>query len=70
MSKYRKEFSIKNGWSRWIQPVRKGYKMACCDCCLVHILDFRIENGRVQFRAKRNNRSTSLMRRKNGVSVK
>ena len=53
----------------WIQPVSKGYKMACCDCCLVHTLDFRIKDGQVQFRAFRNNRSTSLMRRKNGVEV-
>ena len=48
----------------WIQPVRRGYRMACCDCLLVHELDFRIKHGRVQFRARRNNRSTSALRRK------
>lgn len=47
----------------WVQPVRQGYKMACCDCGLVHNLDFRIHKGRVQFRAFRNNRSTAMMRR-------
>lgn len=47
----------------WLQPVRKGYKMACCDCGLVHTLDFRIHKNRIQFRAFRNNRSTALMRR-------
>jgi len=47
----------------WVQPVRRGYKMACCDCGLVHIMDFRIYDGRIQFRAYRNNRSTAMLRR-------
>ena len=47
----------------WVQPVVEGYKLACCDCGLVHELDFRIhENGKIQFRARRNNRATSTMR--------
>jgi len=41
----------------WVQPKRKGYRMKCCDCGLVHILDFRLlKNGRgnfIQFRARR-----------------
>jgi hypothetical protein len=48
---------------QWVQPVKKGYKLACCDCGLVHVLDFRIRNGNPQFRAFRNNRSTALLRR-------
>lgn len=54
----------------WIQPVRKGYKMACCDCGLVHVLNFRVVKGRAQFNAARNNRSTALMRRHNGIKLK
>ena len=49
--------------NEWIQPVRKGYKMACCDCGLTHSLDFRIHKGRVQFRARSNRRSTAAIRR-------
>ena len=30
------------GWSDLILPVMKGYKMACCDCGLVHELDFEV----------------------------
>jgi hypothetical protein len=48
---------------QWVQPVRKGFRFACCDCGLVHQMDFRIHKGRVQFRARRNNRSTALLRR-------
>ena len=47
----------------WVQPVRRGYKLACCDCGLVHTVDFRIYQGRVQFRAFRNERSTGQIRR-------
>jgi hypothetical protein len=47
----------------WVQPVKRGYKLACCDCGLVHTLDFRIHKGRAQFRAFRNERSTGQMRR-------
>lgn len=30
------------GWSDLILPVMKGYRMACCDCGLVHDLDFEV----------------------------
>jgi hypothetical protein len=26
----------------WIKPVMSGYKMKCCDCGLVHEIDFRV----------------------------
>jgi len=29
----------------WIQPLRKGYKLCCCDCGLVHKFDFRVYKG-------------------------
>lgn len=47
----------------WVQPRRRGYKMACCDCGLVHRLNFRIVNGRIQFQASRDNRATGAVRR-------
>lgn len=49
----------------WVQPVQTGYKMACCDCGLVHVIDFRIEEGRIQLKARRDNRATSAKRRWN-----
>ena len=49
---------------QWVQPVRRGYKMRCCDCGLVHRMDFRIRNGRAQLRAFRDNRATAAIRRK------
>lgn len=42
------------GPGEWQQPKEKGYLMQCCDCGLVHRMDFRIYRGRIQFRAFRN----------------
>ena len=47
----------------WVQPIRRGYKMCCCDCGLVHKMDFRVKNRRVQFRVFRDNRATAAIRR-------
>ena len=51
----------------WVTPRRKSYKMMCCDCGLVHRLDFRlIREGQhrvIQFRAHRDNRATGQARR-------
>lgn len=38
----------------WIEPTPQiGHFIKCCDCGLEHIMDFRIKNGKVQFRAYR-----------------
>lgn len=49
--------------NEWVQPVRKGFYFSCCDCGLVHEFDFRVSKGRAQLRVRRNNRSTSALRR-------
>lgn len=49
--------------NEWVQPSAHDYRLQCCDCGLVHTLDFRIRKGRVQYRARRNNRATSAVRR-------
>lgn len=51
-----------DGWCDWAQPVIKGYRMSCCDCGLVHEMEFRLWEDRIQFRAKRHNRATAAMR--------
>lgn len=57
----------------WVQPIRKGYKLACCDCGLVHLMEFRLlkygKRHKIQFRAYRAERSTAMMRRMNGIKV-
>jgi hypothetical protein len=53
----------------WVSPVRKGYRMACCDCGLVHKMDFALiawRNGgkKIIFRAYRDERATAAIRRR------
>ena len=55
--------------NEWVQPIRKGYKLACCDCGLVHDVDFRIYKGRIQFRVRRNGKATGGMRAANGIKI-
>lgn len=29
-------------WSEWVSPVQQGYLMQCCDCGLIHEIDFQV----------------------------
>lgn len=64
----RKEHAVgPRGFSRWVQPRPDKYFMVCCDCGLVHEMQFRIAKGktieRVQFRARRARNKTSEVRK-------
>jgi hypothetical protein len=69
-------------FSEEIYPIMRGYKLACCDCGLVHDIEYnvvkvsrRYKDGsfevevldpkkyRVEFRVRRNARSTAMIRR-------
>lgn len=37
-----------DGWSEWIHPLRTdghGYLLQCCDCGLVHEMEFSLSEG-------------------------
>ena len=42
------------------------YKMACCDCHLVHRLRFTVKGGTLFIQGWRDNRATAQLRRKRG----
>lgn len=31
-----------DGWTDWLMPVMANYHMGCCDCGLVHTMQFRV----------------------------
>lgn len=64
MARYETHDIDVDGWTDWLQPVENGYRMSCCDCGLVHELDFRISDDgtRAQFRARRHTRATAQKR--------
>jgi hypothetical protein len=54
-----------DGWTRWIWPIHDGYRFRCCDCELVHVMQFRVdEAGDIGFRIQRDNRATAASRRR------
>lgn len=57
-------FFKKEKAGRWIAPVPHAYKMACCDCGLVHSLWFRVVSGEVQFKVYRDELLTRRQWRK------
>lgn len=52
---------------QWVTPRMRGYRMSCCDCGLVHKLNFRVirwgRGHKVVFQAFRHERATSQIRR-------
>lgn len=41
----------------------------CCGCGLVHDTEFKLENGRIMFRTKVNQRETAKHRKEHGIKV-
>ena len=39
--RYPTQVAGEDGWSPWIQPVMNGYRICCCDCGLVHAMQFK-----------------------------
>ena len=48
----------------WITVPRRDFKEQCCDCGLVHKLNFRISaKGEIEIQTSRDERATSAVRR-------
>lgn len=49
----------------WERVTKKGWRNACCDCGLVHVIDTRTpDNGTVEVRMRVDRRATAALRRK------
>jgi hypothetical protein len=52
---------------QWVRPIKRGYRLMCCDCGLVHKMDFEhVKWGRgrkVLFRVWRDDRATGAARK-------
>lgn len=47
----------------WFRPRMRGHRDQCCHCGLVHVLDYRVVDGKVEFRARQDARATAAVRR-------
>lgn len=65
--KYEQLIEGADGWTDWIKPHighNPPYRIACCDCGLVHELEFAMDDeGELLYRARQNARSTAQRRR-------
>lgn len=48
---------------QWWPIARRGNKVACCDCGLVHTVDCRLKGKTVEVRFARDERATAGIRR-------
>lgn len=61
--------------NEWRKPVMKNFGFACCDCGLVHRLDFKVirwgRGHKILMRARRDQRATGQVRRhmKDGIKI-
>ena len=42
MARFKKIKAQEDGWSDWELPRMEKYRLGCCDCGLVHDMDFKI----------------------------
>jgi hypothetical protein len=47
-------------YGEWTQPRMRNFREQCFDCGLIHRLDFRIVDGCVEFRTRRDDRATAV----------
>lgn len=58
----------KNG--EWVRPKRRGFRLMCCDCGAVHLVNFRLKKegsgNAIEFQAFKDNRATAASRKARG----
>ncbi len=55
-------------WSKWVFPL-DTHRIKCCDCGLVHDVQFGVVDGEIVYRARLNNKATVIARRMNNFKV-
>lgn len=62
MTKPRNYYHVTDG--EWIQVPMRGYKEQCCDCALIHRMNFRLTTkGKIEIQTFRDGRATSGARK-------
>lgn len=53
----------------WYPMHKRGQKLGCCDCALIHTINFRQRNGTIEMQFFRDNRATAAKRRHRGLKI-
>lgn len=54
------------GPGEWMRPSRRGFRLGCCDCGLVHVVDHELRGAKrkvIMWRFFRDERATAAMRK-------
>lgn len=66
MTKKRQNPVVMNDGSWYLD---KFDKHECCDCSLVHDVEYRVERGRIFTKWRRNDKETRASRKEHGIKV-
>ncbi len=55
-------------WEGEWDDIVPDYRLACCDCGLVHRMHFKVVGKKIFVRVFRDNRATAQLRRRNKLS--
>lgn len=53
----------------WFKPTMKNHMEQCCDCGLIHKVEYRIVDGEIEYKAWRVKGETKEVRRRRRISV-
>lgn len=48
----------------WFPILHRNWKLKCCDCSLIHKIDARVVDGRVELKISRDARATAAARKR------
>ncbi len=56
-------------WSGVWEDLNGPFELACCSCCLVHSVNVRMHEGRIQIQLIERKGETKRLRKKHGIKV-
>lgn len=51
----------------WMPIPWRGFREQCCECALIHVVDYRVVNGTLEFRCSIDKRATTAARKGYGM---
>jgi hypothetical protein len=53
----------------WVDIVRRGFVMVCCDCRLTHTMNLKIKDRKTHLQCFRDDKETKRLRRLEGIKI-
>lgn len=69
MARAKQETPNADGWIDFVEITNNKARLGCCDCGLTHDFEFKVIDGKLNFRTKTNHRSTAQRRKSQGIKI-